>query len=38
MREDRLAGDFGEQFVESHATAAARRDDDGRQHDKELSS
>ncbi len=30
--DDRFAVNFGEEFVETHATAAARRDDDGTEH------
>jgi hypothetical protein len=32
VRNDRLARDYREQFVEAHAPAAARRDDNGREH------
>jgi len=32
MCDDRFAGNFGEEFVETHATATARRHDNGAKH------
>ena len=36
MRDDRFPGNFGEELIETHATAAARRHDDSAKHGEDV--